>query len=72
MTCPVRGAPDADAFECVDLLSDLDSCGGCAADDIACVFPSLSLLLAPSLLALSSFSSPIVESTTFLFLFVMM
>jgi hypothetical protein len=36
--CPVRGAPDADAYECVDLLSDLDSCGGCAADDIACVF----------------------------------
>jgi len=35
MACPVRGAPDADAFECVDLLSDLDSCGGCAADDIA-------------------------------------
>lgn len=36
--CPVRGVPDADAYECVDLLSDLDSCGGCAADDIACVF----------------------------------
>ena len=36
--CPVRGAPDADAYECVDLLSDLDSCGGCAADDISCVF----------------------------------
>lgn len=33
--CPVRGAPDADAYECVDLLSDLDSCGGCAADDIS-------------------------------------
>lgn len=41
--CPVRGVPDADAYECVDLLSDLDSCGGCAADDTACVF-LLSLL----------------------------
>ena len=28
--CPVRGANDADDFECVDLWSDLDSCGGCA------------------------------------------
>ena len=36
--CPVRGASDADAIECVDLYSDLSSCGGCAADDIACVF----------------------------------
>jgi hypothetical protein len=36
--CPVRGVPDADVYECVDLLSDLDSCGGCATDDIACVF----------------------------------
>ena len=36
--CPVRGARDADAIECVDLESDLYSCGGCAADDIACVF----------------------------------
>jgi CPL1-like protein len=36
--CPVRGAVDADAVECVDLDSDLYSCGGCAADDIACVF----------------------------------
>ena len=36
--CPVRGARDPDAFECVDLESDLYSCGGCAADDIACVF----------------------------------
>ena len=36
--CPVRGASDVDAIECVDLYSDLYSCGGCAADDIACVF----------------------------------
>src|SRR5712675_1510570 len=36
--CPVRGANDADDFECVDLWSDLDSCGGCAAEDSACVF----------------------------------
>ena len=36
--CPVRGARDADAIECVDLESDLYSCGGCAADDISCVF----------------------------------
>ena len=36
--CPVRGASDVDAIECVDLYSDLSSCGGCAADDIACVF----------------------------------
>jgi hypothetical protein len=36
--CPVRGASDVDAVECVDLYSDLSSCGGCAADDIACVF----------------------------------
>lgn len=36
--CPVRGARDADAFECVDLWSDLSSCGGCAADDTACVW----------------------------------
>ena len=35
--CPVRGAHDADTFECVDLLSDLDSCGGCAAENTACV-----------------------------------
>jgi hypothetical protein len=35
--CPVRGAHDADTFECVDLLSDLDSCGGCSAEDKACV-----------------------------------
>lgn len=35
--CPVRGASDVDAMECVDLYSDLYSCGGCAADDIACV-----------------------------------
>jgi hypothetical protein len=35
--CPVRGASDVDAIECVDLYSDLYSCGGCAADDIACV-----------------------------------
>ena len=48
MACPVRGAPDADAFECVDLLSDLDSCGGCAADDIVCVFPPFPLVLASS------------------------
>ncbi|KAH9996049.1 hypothetical protein BJV77DRAFT_942586, partial [Russula vinacea] len=33
--CPVRGARDADAIECVDLESDLYSCGGCAADDIS-------------------------------------
>jgi len=33
--CPVRGASDADDFECVDLWSDLDSCGGCAAEDSA-------------------------------------
>ncbi|KAI0275279.1 hypothetical protein BC834DRAFT_41777 [Gloeopeniophorella convolvens] len=32
--CPVRGALDADAFECVDLWADLGSCGGCATDDI--------------------------------------
>ena len=36
--CSVRGAGDVDAIECVDLDSDLYSCGGCAADDIACVF----------------------------------
>jgi hypothetical protein len=36
--CSVRGASDVDAMECVDLYSDLGSCGGCAADDIACVF----------------------------------
>jgi hypothetical protein len=36
--CSVRGASDVDAIECVDLYSDLSSCGGCAADDIACVF----------------------------------
>lgn len=36
--CPVRGASDVDAIECVDLYSDLYSCGGCAEDDIACVF----------------------------------
>jgi hypothetical protein len=36
--CAVRGASDVDAIECVDLYSDLNSCGGCAADDIACVF----------------------------------
>lgn len=35
--CPVRGSLDTDAFECVDLLADLSSCGGCAADDIVCV-----------------------------------
>ena len=35
--CSVRGARDPDAYECVDLESDLYSCGGCAADDIACV-----------------------------------
>ncbi len=35
--CPVRGALDVDAFECVDLWADLCSCGGCPADDIACV-----------------------------------
>ena len=45
--CPVRGAPDADAYECVDLLSDLDSCGGCAADDIACVFLPFLLFVFP-------------------------
>ncbi|KAH9964167.1 hypothetical protein BC827DRAFT_1356695 [Russula dissimulans] len=33
--CPVRGASDTDDFECVDLWSDLDSCGGCAAEDSA-------------------------------------
>ncbi|KAN0111568.1 hypothetical protein V8E52_008306 [Russula decolorans] len=33
--CAVRGASDVDAIECVDLYSDLNSCGGCAADDIA-------------------------------------
>jgi hypothetical protein len=33
--CSVRGASDVDAMECVDLYSDLGSCGGCAADDIA-------------------------------------
>ncbi|KAI0003834.1 hypothetical protein BJV74DRAFT_764005, partial [Russula compacta] len=33
--CPVRGSGDAHAFECVDLWTDLDSCGGCAADNIA-------------------------------------
>lgn len=32
--CPVRGALDVDAFECVDLWADLSSCGGCPADDI--------------------------------------
>jgi hypothetical protein len=36
--CPVRGARGPDAIECVDLESDLYSCGGCAADDIVCVF----------------------------------
>lgn len=36
--CPVRGASGVDAVECVDLYSDLSSCGGCAADDISCVF----------------------------------
>jgi hypothetical protein len=36
--CPVRGASEVDAIECVDVYSDLSSCGGCAADDIACVF----------------------------------
>ena len=36
--CPVRGVSDVDAMECVDLFSDLYSCGGCAADDIACIF----------------------------------
>jgi hypothetical protein len=36
--CPVRGASDVDAMECVDLYSDLYSCGGCASDDIACAF----------------------------------
>jgi hypothetical protein len=35
--CPVRGSLDIDAFECVDLLADLSSCGGCPADDIVCV-----------------------------------
>ena len=45
--CPVRGARDPDAFECVDLESDLYSCGGCAADDIACVFPSPPKSLSP-------------------------
>jgi len=59
MACPVRGAPDADAFECVDLLSDLDSCGGCAADDIMCVFPPFSLLLAPSPLLYPPFLPPL-------------
>ncbi len=43
--CPVRGACDADAIECVDLDSDLNSCGGCAADDIACVFFGTPILL---------------------------
>jgi hypothetical protein len=33
--CAVGGACDADAFECVDFLSDLSSCGGCAVDDVA-------------------------------------
>ncbi|KAI0287723.1 hypothetical protein BC826DRAFT_916706, partial [Russula brevipes] len=33
--CAVGGARDADAFECVDFLSDLSSCGGCAMDDVA-------------------------------------
>lgn len=32
--CPVRGAYDVDAFECVDLWADLSSCGGCPAYDI--------------------------------------
>ncbi|KAI9508354.1 hypothetical protein F5148DRAFT_955812, partial [Russula earlei] len=32
--CPVRGVGNGDAYECVDLWEDLDSCGGCAADDI--------------------------------------
>jgi hypothetical protein len=36
--CPVRGASDVDAVECVDLYSDLNCCGGCAAGNIACVF----------------------------------
>ena len=35
--CPVRGAYDIDAFECVDLWADLSSCGGCSTDDIVCV-----------------------------------
>ena len=35
--CPVRGAHDIDAFECVDLWADLSSCGGCPAYDIVCV-----------------------------------
>ena len=34
--CPVRGAHDVDAFECVDLWADLSSCGGCPAYDIVC------------------------------------
>jgi hypothetical protein len=51
MSCPVPGSPHADAFECVDLLSDLDSCGGCAADDISCVLsPFLPLFLSPSII----------------------
>jgi len=32
--CPVRGAHDIDAFECVDLWADLSSCGGCPTDDV--------------------------------------
>lgn len=43
--CPVRGAGDAHAFECVDLWTDLDSCGGCAADNIAYVSLLFSALL---------------------------
>lgn len=46
--CPVRGASDVDAIECVDLYSDLYSCGGCAADDIACVFFETPILFHPS------------------------
>jgi hypothetical protein len=56
--CPVRGARDADAIECVDLESDLYSCGGCAADDILCVvffLPLKNLSLAPFLFLTWSF-----------------
>jgi hypothetical protein len=54
--CPVRGAVDADAFECVDPWSDLSSCGGCAADDTACVLSSKPLnRQSPLLLRISSY-----------------
>jgi len=62
--CPVRGANDVDAIECVDLYSDLYSCGGCAADDIACVLFENPYIVSPFFLIMFFF--PAMIATQFL------